>query len=97
VQDRLAGVISATDGIPVLGPEVRWIGRRYGRRKDRRWAAAWSSEQVTNRLRIDFRHGLAAVAMPGVKARSSLVALSAQEHCGLGLQCGLQQQLRPDA
>jgi transposase, IS30 family len=54
VQDRLAGVISAADGTPVLGPEVRWIGRRHGRRKDRRWAAAWSPEQIANRLRIDF-------------------------------------------
>jgi transposase, IS30 family len=54
VQDRLAGVITAADGTPVLGPEVRWIGRRHGRRKDRRWAAAWSPEQITNRLRIDF-------------------------------------------
>jgi IS30 family transposase len=54
VQDRLAGVISAADGTPVLGPEVRWIGRRHGRRKDRRWAAAWSPEQIANRLRTDF-------------------------------------------
>jgi IS30 family transposase len=54
VQDRLAGVISAADGTPVLGPEVRWIGRRHGRRKDRRWAAAWSPEQIAHRLRIDF-------------------------------------------
>jgi IS30 family transposase len=54
VQDRLAGVISAADGTLVLGPEVRWIGRRHGRRKDRRWAAAWSPEQIANRLRIDF-------------------------------------------
>jgi IS30 family transposase len=54
VQDRLAGMISAADGTPVLGPEVRWIGRRHGRRKDRRWAAAWSPEQIANRLWIDF-------------------------------------------
>jgi IS30 family transposase len=54
VQDRLAGVITAADGTPVPGPEVRWIGRRHGRRKDRRWAAAWSPEQIANRLRIDF-------------------------------------------
>jgi IS30 family transposase len=54
VQDRLAGVITTADGAAVLGPEVRWIGRRHGRRKDRRWAAAWSPEQITNRLRIDF-------------------------------------------
>jgi IS30 family transposase len=33
---------------------VRWIGRRHGRRKDRRWATSWSPEQIANRLRIDF-------------------------------------------
>src|SRR4051794_18043420 len=44
VQQRLAGVIAAPDGTPVAGPEVRWIGRRHGRRKDRRWARAWSPE-----------------------------------------------------
>jgi IS30 family transposase len=54
VQDRLAGVITAADGTRVLGPEVRWNGRRHGRRKHRRWAAAWSPEQIANRLRIDF-------------------------------------------
>jgi IS30 family transposase len=54
VQDRLAGVIAAPDGTPVAGPEVRWIGRRHGRRKDRRWAMAWSPEQIANRLPVDF-------------------------------------------
>jgi IS30 family transposase len=54
VQDRLAGVLATPDGVPVPGPDVRWIGRRHGRRKDRRWAAAWSPEQIANRLRIDF-------------------------------------------
>jgi IS30 family transposase len=54
VQDRLAGVVATPDGIAVPGPEVRWIGRRHGRRKDRRWATAWSPEQIANRLRIDF-------------------------------------------
>ena len=38
----------------VPGPEVRWIGRRHGRRKDRRWAQSWSPEQIANRLRVDF-------------------------------------------
>ena len=38
VQDRLAGLITAPDGTAVPGPDVRWIGRRHGRRKDRRWA-----------------------------------------------------------
>jgi len=40
------------------------------------------------------RHGLVAVAMARRRSRSSLVALSAQEHCDLGLQCGLQKQPR---
>jgi IS30 family transposase len=54
VQARLAGVIVNADGTPVRGPEVRWIGRRHGRRKDRRWAHAWSPQQVAHRLRVDF-------------------------------------------
>jgi IS30 family transposase len=54
VQDRLAGVIARPDGELVPGPEVRFVGRRHGRRKDRRWAKAWSPEQISNRLRIDF-------------------------------------------
>jgi len=54
VQDRLAGTVSALDGSQVPGPEVRWIGRRHGRRKDRRWATSWSPQQIANRLRVDF-------------------------------------------
>lgn len=54
VQGRLGGVIAAPDGAPVPGPDVRWIGRRHGRRKDRRWAASWSPEQIANRLPVDF-------------------------------------------
>jgi len=54
VQDRLAGVISASDGTVMAGPEVRWIGRRHGRRQDRRWATSWSPEQIANRLRVDY-------------------------------------------
>lgn len=54
VQDRLAGVIAASDGTKLPGPYVRWIGRRQGRRQDRRWAASWSPEQISNRLRVDF-------------------------------------------
>jgi IS30 family transposase len=56
VQDRLAGEITRPYGELVLGPEVRWIGRRHGRRQDRRWANAWSPEQISNRLRVDFPH-----------------------------------------
>jgi IS30 family transposase len=54
VQERLAGAIVAAEGTTVTGPQVRWIGRRHGRRKDRRWANAWSPEQISKRLRIDF-------------------------------------------
>jgi hypothetical protein len=54
VQDRLAGAIARPGGEPVPGPDVRWIGRRHGRRADRRWARSWSPEQIANRLRIDF-------------------------------------------
>ena len=54
VQDRLSGTVTAPDGKPVPGPEVRWIGRRHGRRADRRWSTAWSSEQIANRLLVDF-------------------------------------------
>jgi IS30 family transposase len=53
VQERLAGTITVSDGTAVPGPEVRWTGRRHGRRKDRRWATSWSPEQIANRLRVD--------------------------------------------
>jgi len=54
VQDRLAGTIARPGGEAVPGPDVRWIGRRHGRRADRRWARSWSPEQIANRLRADF-------------------------------------------
>jgi IS30 family transposase len=54
VQQRLAGEIARPDGTLVPGPEVAWIGRRHGRRKDRRWAHSWSPEQISNRLKVDF-------------------------------------------
>jgi IS30 family transposase len=54
VQDRLSGTITAPDGAAVPGPAVRWIGRRHGRRQDRRWATSWSPQQIANRLPVDF-------------------------------------------
>jgi hypothetical protein len=39
-------------------PQMRalagWIGRRHGRRQDRRRAASWSPEQIAARIRLDF-------------------------------------------
>jgi hypothetical protein len=54
VQERLAGEVRRPNGIAVSGPRVRWIGRRHGRRTDRRWAHSWSPEQIANRLPVDF-------------------------------------------
>jgi IS30 family transposase len=54
VQDRLAGAVSKLDGTHLAGPDVRWIGRRHGRRQDRRWATSWSPEQIAHRLQLDF-------------------------------------------
>ena len=47
VQDRLGGIIVRPDGELVPGPQVRWVGRRHGPRKDRRWASSWSPEQIS--------------------------------------------------
>ena len=54
VQDRLAGAVVAPGGAVVAGPAVAWNGRRHGRRQHRRWASAWSPQQVSRRLRLDF-------------------------------------------
>jgi len=54
VQERLAGIVKKPDGEARDGPTVRWIGRRHGPRQDRRWASAWSPEQIAQRLKVDF-------------------------------------------
>jgi hypothetical protein len=54
VQDRLAGAVTKLDGTHLAGPGVRWIGRRHGRRQDRRWEMSWSPEQIAHRLHFDF-------------------------------------------
>lgn len=54
VRDRLAGVIAAPSGGASRGPTVPWKGRRHGPRQHRRWARAWSPEQIARRLRLDF-------------------------------------------
>jgi IS30 family transposase len=54
VEERLAGVVVAPGGAAVSGPAVHWRGRRHGPRKPRRWARAWSPEQIARRLPVDF-------------------------------------------
>ena len=54
VQERLSGAVATPGGAAVVGPAVAWKGRRHGRRQHRRWAKAWSPEQIARRLRIDF-------------------------------------------
>jgi IS30 family transposase len=55
VQDRLAGKVRRPDGTAVAGPSVKsWKGRNKPRRQDRRWARAWSPEQISARLRVEF-------------------------------------------
>ena len=54
VRDRLAGAVVAPGGAAVAGPAVTWRGRRHGRRQHRRWASAWSPQQISRRLRLDF-------------------------------------------
>lgn len=54
VEDRLSGVLVSATGAAIPGPTVAWKGRRHGRRQHRRWTAAWSPEQIAQRLRLDF-------------------------------------------
>ena len=54
VQDRLSGAVAIPGGTAVTGPVVPWKGRRHGRRQVRRWAQAWSPQQIAERLRFDF-------------------------------------------
>ena len=54
VQERLAGKVTTANGERLAGPKVEWKGRRHGRRKDPRWATAWSPEQIAKRIQIDF-------------------------------------------
>jgi IS30 family transposase len=43
------------DGTPASGPATpEWKGRNKPRRSDRRWATAWSPEQIAHRLPVDF-------------------------------------------
>jgi IS30 family transposase len=55
VQERLAGGVCRPDGTIVKGPETpAWKGLNKPHRQDRRWSTAWSPEQISQRLRVDF-------------------------------------------
>jgi len=55
VQERLCGRVRRPDGTVVAGPATTpWKGRSKPRRQDRRWATAWSPEQISNRLKFEF-------------------------------------------
>jgi IS30 family transposase len=54
VQDRLSGLVTTPAG-RVVGPEgPHWKGRNKPHRGDRRWVQAWSPEQISQRLLVDF-------------------------------------------
>ncbi|MBB6380616.1 IS30 family transposase [Pseudonocardia eucalypti] len=55
VRERLSGQVRRCDGVPVAGPATaEWKGRNKPHRQDRRWVQAWSPEQISNRLKVDF-------------------------------------------
>ena len=55
VQDRLAGNVRRGDGTIVAGPQTPgWKGLNKPHRQDRRWSLAWSPEQISHRLEVDF-------------------------------------------
>ena len=54
VQTRLSGQLHRPDGSLAAGPATRWKGLNKPHRGDRRWARAWSPEQISARLVIDF-------------------------------------------
>ena len=54
VEDRLSGMITLSND-EAAGPiERQWKGLNKPHRQDRRWVKAWSPEQISNRLPIDF-------------------------------------------
>ena len=55
VQERLSGSVRRPDGTIVAGPKTpAWKGLNKPHRQDRRWATAWSPEQISNRLKVEF-------------------------------------------
>ena len=54
VEGRLSGDVTGPDGDIASGPVVVWTKRRSVRRQHRRWATAWSPEQIARRLPLDY-------------------------------------------
>jgi len=55
LRDRLAGSVRRPDGTIVAGPKTPpWKGLNKPHRQDRRWSTAWSPEQISNRLKVEF-------------------------------------------
>ena len=54
VQTRLSGQLQHPDGSRAAGPPTTWKGLNKPHRTDRRWATAWSPEQISRRLVVDF-------------------------------------------
>ena len=54
VQSRLRARCVGPTGHPVAGPAVNWRKKKVRRYQDRRWAQAWSPEQIARRLAVDF-------------------------------------------
>jgi IS30 family transposase len=55
VQERLCGNVRRPDGSIVTWPRPpAWKGLNKPQGQDRRWATAWSTEQISHRLKVDF-------------------------------------------
>jgi IS30 family transposase len=54
VQERLSGQLHRPDGTIAQGPNTTWKGLNKPHRADRRWATAWSPQQIAQRLVVDF-------------------------------------------
>jgi IS30 family transposase len=54
VQERLSGEVCAPGGQAVGPAGPKWAGKNKPHRADRRWVQAWSPEQISKRLKVDF-------------------------------------------
>jgi len=57
VEERLSGQITRPNGLIVTGPPPpRFTGNGKPHRKHRAWVRAWSPEQISQRIKLDFPH-----------------------------------------